>query len=332
VPLEPTAEVIRFVAGRYGLPVDGTASMRLVARGAMGKVWRLDTGLGPSVAVKELLWGGREQSVRDEAAFQDAATEHGSVRAPANHRTVDGLYLCQLPPELGSGLVRVLGWVDGSSLTGPDLDAARWLGATLGALHHLGHPGGGAAPDPWYWRCPSEPDWHDLVAAASDARWLGDLRAALPRLRELSAGVAPDEGPHWIYCHGDLQLSNVLTDGSGRFTLIDWENAGPGTPERELAASLLSWRLDHDLLRVALAAYRRAGGPVRTLSPAAFSLAAAVRVNYVYVQARAALDEALTAELREHADRECARSVVSLPDPQRLVALRDAINAGLRGR
>ena len=292
----------------------------------MGRVWRLDTGLGASVAVKELLWGGREESVRTEAAFQDAATHRSAVRAPANHRTVDGTYLCQLPPELGSGFVRVLDWVDGQPLRSPGPDGARWLGTTLGALHHVGHPTGGAGPDPWYWRCPSGPDWHDLIGAAQGARWREDLRAALPRVFELSAGVMRDDGPQWIYCHADLQPSNVLVDDTGRFTLLDWENAGPGTPERELAACLLTWNLDGDPLRVAVAGYRGAGGPVRTLSPAAFSQAATVRLNYVYIQARAALDEALSADLREHADHECARVVASLPDPGHLVTLRGAIN------
>jgi hypothetical protein len=340
--LEPTAAVVRHLADCYGLTIGDRAALTPVARGAMGRIWRLDTGLGPVLAVKELLWGADEEAVRAEVAFQDAATADGRIEAPASHRGVDGTYLCEIPdgvrempdsrrePPEGIGLVRLFDWAEGEPVTTPDRVSAGWLGRTLGRLHGLGHPAGDASPDPWYWRCPSESDWRAL-RDTQPAR-TGALPAALPRLVALANGVTPDDGPLWIYCHLDLQPSNVLTRGSGpdrRFTLLDWENAGPGTPERELAAALLAWYVDDAALAVTLREYRRAGGPVAVLSPAAFSMAVATRINYGYVQARASLDAELSPADRGRAGEQCAQTLASLPAPEFLAGLLATANSSL---
>jgi Ser/Thr protein kinase RdoA (MazF antagonist) len=289
----------------------------------MGRVWRLDTG-GPAYAVKELLWGAGEAEVRAEVTFRDAATAMASIEAPASHRTIDGRYLWTLPAAAGAALVRGYDWADGAPVTTPDADAAGWLGRTLAALHSLGHPCPDRSLDPWYWRCPTGPDWMALRADAAGATWTGDLDAALPRLAELTALVAPEPGPPWIWCHRDLQPSNVLIHGSGpdrRYTLLDWENAGPASPDRELAACLLGWRVDDAGTGTTMDAYHRAGGPVRSLTPASFSMAIAAAVNYVYVQARASLDPELSADDRDHANQRCAAALASLPAPDLLDAI-----------
>jgi hypothetical protein len=107
VPLQPTPETLRRVATSYAVPVGDQATLTPVARGAMGRIWRLDTGLGPVFAVKELLWEADEASVRATVAFRDAAAARGRIEAPASHRTVDGDDLDQLPPALGSARVPV---------------------------------------------------------------------------------------------------------------------------------------------------------------------------------------------------------------------------------
>lgn len=350
MPLEPTTATIRHLADRYGLTVGERAGLTPVARGAMGQIWRLDTGTGRVFAVKELFWGGDEAAVRADVAFQNAATgadtafrdpapgsdarpdgDRGRIEAPASHRTLDGRYLCALPG--GAGPVRLFDWADGRPLGRPDRESTAWFGRTLGILHALGWPAGNEPPDPWYWRGPATGDWRRLVDHG--AAWAEPLRAALPRLTDLAARIRPDNGPQWICCHLDLKPSNVLVrdsvDGSTgrRFTLLDWENAGPGTPERELAAGLLTWYIDDASVAATVREYRRAGGPVEWLSPDAFSLAIATLLNYLHLQAGMARSPRLDPDERRHAEQECARALAALPTPERLARVRATANSSL---
>lgn len=328
MPLRPSTDTIRRLAEAYEFAVDGGAELHEVARGAMGRIWRLDPGplLGARVvplAVKELFWGGHEHEVRAEVAFRDAATASGQITAPGSLRTVDGTYLHELPDRT---LVRVFTWADGTVLTGPDPEATGWLGRTLGTLHRLAHPAGGGRPDPWYWRCPTPADWDALIATG--APWAEALAAHRAQLLSLSERVIPDDGPGWIWCHRDLLPSNVLSGASG-FTLLDWENGGPGRPDRELASAVLNWSLDGDELAVMLGEYRRDGGPVTHLDEDAFSMGLAKSINYLHVQAWASLDLGLDGDHRAHAVRECARTIDGLPDIDQLEHLRAAANAVL---
>src|SRR5262249_42360965 len=130
MPLRPSADTIRHLAAAYGLEVDGGAELHEVARGAMGRIWRLSPGVGGGqrgapLAVKELFWGGHEHEVRAEVAFRDAATASGQITAPASLRTRDGTYLHELPDQT---LVRVFTWAEGTVLAGPDPEATGWLG------------------------------------------------------------------------------------------------------------------------------------------------------------------------------------------------------------
>jgi len=195
--LSPDAATIGFLAGRFGLAVDRrTAVMTPVARGAMGVVWRFETGVAGSVfAVKELLWGGDERQVRREVGFQEAATSRGLVDAPTNHRTVMGTFLCELPEHLGSATVRLFDWVDGIGLSADSHGSAAWLGRVLGGLHALSHPVDHLPPDPWYDTCPDETRWHTLIRQGTtvEAPWVPALRAAVPLLaaanRQLEAAA-----------------------------------------------------------------------------------------------------------------------------------------------
>jgi aminoglycoside phosphotransferase (APT) family kinase protein len=38
--------------------------------------------------------------------------------------------------------------------------------------------------------------------------------------------------------HGDLALDNVLVDGHGSLSLIDWADGGPGDPRHDVALAL----------------------------------------------------------------------------------------------
>ena len=50
MPLQPTPETARAIVERYALPVTDQPGLTLAARGAMGRIWRLDTGAGPDRA------------------------------------------------------------------------------------------------------------------------------------------------------------------------------------------------------------------------------------------------------------------------------------------
>jgi thiamine kinase-like enzyme len=47
-----------------------------------------------------------------------------------------------------------------------------------------------------------------------------------------------------VTCHCDLHPDNVLVDGTGELVLLDWDDAGPACPDRELAGVLVFWHVD----------------------------------------------------------------------------------------
>jgi hypothetical protein len=321
--IRPDKATVRFLAARFGLTVDSQAAeLSPVTRGAMGTIWRLATGTGQTFALKELLWGGDEGQVRREVAFQEAAA--GLVDAPVNYRSVDDSYICELPGHLGSASVRLFDWVTGRTVRSDDPGCATWLGHALGGLHALHHPVNGAPADPWYETCPDDGYWRALIRAgmAQGARWAWALQSVRHKLGELAGYVVAADRQRMIFCHLDIQPTNVLTHRTayGRsFTLLDWENAGPATAERELAATLLTWHVKHGNLDEAglletLIAYRAAGGPVGSLSREAFSMPIAAYLNYLDSQATVALDTAQPHGRRAHAEQELMRSLANPPE------------------
>ena len=65
-------------------------------------------------------------------------------------------------------------------------------------------------------------------------------------------------------CHLDLWADNVRGTPDGGICVIDWDNAGPGDPSRELALVLFEFgRGRPDRLETLYAAYLAAGGPGR---------------------------------------------------------------------
>jgi len=94
---------------------------------------------------------------------------------------------------------------------------------------------------------------------------------ALAGRADLLAGLADLVTPAAREPASDLPLrsapDNVLVDGTGDLVLLDWDDAGPACPDRELAGSWCSGmsmtaaRPMTPRSRATLAAYQAAGGP-----------------------------------------------------------------------
>jgi aminoglycoside phosphotransferase (APT) family kinase protein len=63
--------------------------------------------------------------------------------------------------------------------------------------------------------------------------------------------------------------THVLVEASGELAVLDWDDARPACPDRELAGLLMFWHVyddgtaDDAAVRRTLAAYRAGGGPGR---------------------------------------------------------------------
>lgn len=322
----PTQEAAGYLSQRFQL---GSVVGRLspVARGAMGRIWRL-TVSGHHYAVKELFWTADEDAVSREAAFRDAAAAAG-IASPQNLRTDDGRYICTLPSDLGGGAVRMFTWVDGSPTDRDDPGLPQWVGHTLGLLHGLRHPCDGLAADPWYDQVPNPGRWAEVLAAAEATKqpWAAALAERVPLLQSLTSHVTRVDSTALVYSHLDFQPQNVLTDRSGQRVLLDWEDAGPGMPDRVLAAVLCDWSIhegavDAGRARQILQAYWRAGGHASLTSLESFTAVLAGYINYIDAQASVSLDSTQTAHMRSHATHELHRF---LADPPRVDLFRELL-------
>ena len=240
---------------RFG--VGGAAELTPVARGAMGAVWRLATAEGRVYAAKELFWfDPGERRVADELGFVERCRRAG-VRSPVAVAAPDGRYVVDGPG--GSGWWRLYEWVEGTTPERQDPATAEWLVAQMGRIHALGVTEPAVEVDGWYSRI--EVDWPALAASARGLPWAGRLADVVPELEGLSELVNRQPTGAAVWCHRDLNGSNVLAGPGGRW-LVDWDNAGPLEPWRELGA-LLTEHLDDPAALTRLAtAYAGAGGPL----------------------------------------------------------------------
>ncbi|MFJ1672730.1 phosphotransferase enzyme family protein [Streptomyces bottropensis] len=307
-----------FIADVYGLG-GGAWDMVPVARGALGQVWRLSGGGGGSWAVKELLFGCDGEQVGREAALRDAAEELG-ISAPRLFADRDGAYASRLPDSMGGAYVKVYDWVDGSEADPADPQVLAWCGRTLAVLHRAGE-GTKETPDGWYERCPGEGDWAALCEAVGRAGvpWAHALeRFVAGPARELAAYVTPCEGGDVVTSHLDMRPQNVLVGRSGP-VLLDWDNAGPVSAERELARAVHVWAggddFRADAARRLVRGYREAGGRAVVRGTESFSMLFATELNYVRVQAACAVDPEVTEAQRAFASEQVARLLGRLPDP-----------------
>lgn len=315
-----------FVADVYGLV--GRAwewEMVPVARGALGRIWRLSDGSGAAWAVKELLFGCDEEQVAREAALRNAAQELG-IAAPRFHADRDGAYVTRLPETMGGSYMKLYDWVDGSEADPRDPENLAWCGRTLALLHRAGE-GAKEPVNDWYERCPGEADWAAVCAGARRAGvpWADALeRFAATEAAELARHVTPSAGADTVISHLDMRPQNVLVGPSGP-ALLDWDNAGPVPAARELARAVYVWAGGNDFradsARRLVRGYLDAGGPAVVEGVESFSLLVATDLNYLRVQAECAIDPQETPEQREFASGQVAGLLGNLPDPAAVARL-----------
>jgi Ser/Thr protein kinase RdoA (MazF antagonist) len=269
-----------------------------VARGELGRVWRLPTVAGV-VAVKELFVPPTEDAAAADVEFQLRARRVG-VLLPLPMRRTDGRVLAVLP----SGVtVRVYEWMDLRPLgdappdgvhehSGPPVDAAagrrgpdEQVGAMLARLHLMSEPTT-ERRHPWFVEPIGEPAWVALLDAAgtAGAPFAAGLARLLPELLSLE-GLLPcplrgDERR----CHLDIDDSNVGWDEQGRLVILDWENSGPASPVSELAMVAADYGPDRAVRLCG--GYRDTGGPAVIRTPSDFATAIAVQGHLIEFYAR----------------------------------------------
>lgn len=304
------------IAETYALDA-GPWTMTPVTRGALGQIWKL-SGDGSSWAVKELLFGCDEEQVRREAALRQAAENLGiaSPRLIPNRR---GAHASQLPPSSGGSYVKLYDWIGGTTADASDPDILDWFGRTMALLHQVGE-GASETPNSWYEQCPEAADWNDLHKRIhqTDLPWAEQLgRFIATSAAELAQWVTPSEPGDLVTSHLDLQPQNVLVGPNGP-VLLDWDNAGPTSAERELARALYVWsgrnQINIDSARRLMRAYRGAGGRAAIRGLQSFSMLFATDLNFIYVQAECAIDTTVTAAQREFASNQVVASLRTLPD------------------
>lgn len=322
--MHDTADV---VARLYGLGA-GPWTMRPVTRGALGQIWKL-SGNGTAWAVKELLFGCDEEQVRREAALRQAAEDLG-IRSPRLIPNLDGAHVSRLAGTPGGSWVKLYDWVEGTAADASDPAVLDWFGRTMALLHRAGE-GARGRPVPWYEQCPRDTDWKELHRKVGEAGlpWADALaRMVDTSAAELARWVSPTDSDDLVTSHLDLQPQNVLVDAAGP-VLLDWDNAGPVSAERELARALWVWsggnNADTDAARRLARAYRDAGGRATVTGRQSFSMLFATDLNYVYVQAECAIDPEVTAEQRAFASQQVVARLDGVPDPVAVTRLTTAL-------
>lgn len=164
------------------------------------------------------------------------------------------------------------------------------------ALLHAAGEGASKAPDSWYEQCPQDADWKDLHKRVHQAGlpWSDELdRFIGTSAAELAHWVTPSAPGDLVTSHLDLRPQNVLVGPDGP-VLLDWDNAGHISAERELARAVYVWsggnQVQTDSARRLARAYRSAGGRATIKGPRSFSMLFATDLNFIHVQAECALD------------------------------------------
>ncbi|WP_200303935.1 aminoglycoside phosphotransferase family protein [Streptomyces adelaidensis] len=336
------ADTYALDAGAQGTGVGaGAWDMVPVARGALGQIWKLSGGdgtgdgtgggAGGSWAVKELLFGCDEEQVGREAVLRNAAEGLG-ISAPRFFADRTGAYVSRLPDSFGGSYVKLYDWVDGGDADPSDPETLAWCGRTLALLHRAGE-GGGGTPGDWYERAPREGDWAELCAGVRRAGlpWADALeRFVATTAVELARHVTPSGPGDVVTSHLDMRPQNVLVGPAGP-ALLDWDNAGPVSAERELARAVYVWAGGNDFhadsARRLVRAYADAGGRAVVKSLDSFSMLFATDLNYVYVQAECAIDPAVTDAQRAFGGEQVVAMLGRLPDPAAVGRLTEALAA-----
>jgi Ser/Thr protein kinase RdoA (MazF antagonist) len=293
----------------------------------MGQIWRLSLSSG-SFVVKEFFWGADEEAVRQETRFTGHLAAAG-VRLSASLPGGDGNYLFELPDEFGGAFIRLYRWVDGVPIDATEPEMAAKAGHLLGRLHANALPPRGEIGD-WYETAPSPEGWGELAVAARKGRqpWAKALEARLSLLESLSLMVSPAPRNSLVMCHRDFRSSNLLKDSDGNLILLDWDDSGPASPDQELAQMLLDWYaddgiIDYTAVRGAIRAYLAAEGTGRVTDERSFGMAIASRLNFLFVQAKAALDPDFDPAHRDFASDAAVSALRRLITPDLIDRLSD---------
>src|SRR5712691_817317 len=311
---------VELACAAFGLTPTAGASISAPSRGAVGQIWRLDLGTD-RYALKELFFGSDEESVRKEVTFT-AHLQAAGVRLPGSVPASTGRFLVPVAGDSGDRWLRLYQWIDGVPADLADAGTADRIGELLARLHSRALPPLGAS-DPWLEVVPDSVTWDSLAdaARAQGVGWGHELAGRKGLMAELAELVTAADTDQMVTCHRDLHPDNVLVDQSGELVVLDWDDAGPACPDRELAGVLAFWHLDaagqadEKAIRRTLAAYYAAGGPGRLNDERAFGMYIAGRLNFLHGQARLALDEGASPENRRYAAIEISDTLARLPTP-----------------
>lgn len=281
------------LADRFGLGrVEGHPEY--VDRGAMGEIWQLRTSAGRWAVKWQFPWVATDPRPAD-VQVQRAAAAAG-IPLPLPVTAQDG----EAVLAVGDRFARVYQWVDlGQPVPLPASAAtATEAGRLLGLLHGLGITVTEEV-DPWYIEVPEADFWIDLTdrAAASEAPWARRLDQARGLIADLSEHVIPPSGRPAIVCHRDFNPGNVLPSAeTGLLIVLDWENAGPLDPVRELGYAVFCWssaggQFDAAAAEALIAGYAITSGSAPELDGGMFATAIATHVNVLHVMAEQALTE-----------------------------------------
>ncbi len=306
-------QLAALVADRFDLGPDARLEVE-AARGEQGQVRRLVTARG-SYALKESFGDVDADEAEATATFQARCHDAG-VTCPRPLADRDGHYLA----EVDGSPVRVQTWVDIADAD-PLLDPAT-VGETVARLHAVVQPGT-ERPHEWHTEPVGASEWRALVKAArgAGAPFAESLARLVPDLLAAEELLTPMAGEQWL--HLDLWADNVRAGPDGSAFVIDFDNAGPGEPTRELAMVLFEFGRDDPARTAALVtAYEAAGGPGRVRTPEDFGVTVAQLHHIARYQVLGWLNARdPEARARAHAGvREFVDEALTVPWIQRLVS------------
>lgn len=242
------------VADRFDLGPDARLEVE-AARGEQGQVRRLVTARGV-FALKETFGELDVDESELTAAFQARCHDAG-VPCPRPLADSDGCYVAHVDGQP----VRLQTWADVHDAD-PMLDPAS-VGTAVARLHGVVVPAT-ETPHEWHTEPVGAAEWRALVKAArgAGAPYADRLAALVPDLLAMEELLTPMVGRQW--CHLDLWADNLRGTPDGGVCVIDFDNAGPAEPTRELAMVLFEFaRTGRDRLHALVAAYEEAGGSGR---------------------------------------------------------------------
>ena len=238
-----------------------------LARGETGEIRRLETQRG-AWAVKQGLEPGNHHELETSTAYHRQCWEFG-VPCPEPIRAVSGTFVT----EVTGRFLRAYPWVD---LDEPDagIDPAA-VGELLAMLHDVRREPAGEVHE-WFEAPIGSQEWMRVLTASRRARapYVDRLIELLPRIIEVESILVPMTGVQT--CHLDLWSDNVLRTPDGGLCVIDFDNAGPADPSREVAMVVFEFgQGDEDRQRTLYDAYRTAGGAGRVTGRDSFAMTVA---------------------------------------------------------